>query len=72
MIEISNATCNKIYDILDTMPLTDYVPIKHEVNKLKKDDDNECKAAFLIYCADYNTEETKALKKLLTTELSVQ
>lgn len=73
MLSITSKQCDMIYDILDTMPMTDYVPVKHDAKKiLKKEEDCDILAAFLIYCSEYNTNNTSELRKLLTKELEVR
>lgn len=72
MLTITQNECDDIYDILDTFPTTDYVLLNHEAKKiLKGKDDSETLAAFLIYCSEYNTNNTSDLRKLLTKELTV-
>lgn len=72
MLSITQKQCDMIYDILDTMPMTDYVPLKHDVRKIiQKEEDSDILAAFLIYCSEYNNNNTSELRKMLTKELEV-
>lgn len=72
MLSITQDECDTIYDVLDNLPSSDYLPLKHEINKLLKSNENpETIAAFLIHCSEYNVNETSGLKKLLNKEINV-